>query len=129
VREADSREEILGTLGQHGGYVKAPWCGDEECEAPIKEPLAAEIVMCPFDDAEPIGDAADHAMTPTRRVRSVTTPRPRPPSSRKTIESRGPITGAVDTDTAHCCRYMRRLAFYSVIYTLSVEQSKCPAVG
>ena len=56
VREADSREEILGTLGQHGGYVKAPWCGDEDCEEPIKEPLAAEIVMCPFDDEESVGD-------------------------------------------------------------------------
>ena len=56
VRKADSREEILGTLGRHGGYVKAPWCGDEECEEPIKEPLAAEIVMCPFDDEETVGD-------------------------------------------------------------------------
>jgi prolyl-tRNA synthetase len=57
VREAGSREEILGTLGQHKGYVKAPWCGDEECEEPIKDAMAAEIVMVPLDrDAEPIGD-------------------------------------------------------------------------
>jgi prolyl-tRNA synthetase len=57
VREAHSREEILGTLGQHKGYVKAPWCGDEDCEEPIKEAIAAEIVMVPMDrDAEPIGD-------------------------------------------------------------------------
>ena len=58
VREADSREEILGTLGRHGGYVTAPWCGDEDCEEPIKEAIAGEIVMCPFDDEEPIGDEA-----------------------------------------------------------------------
>ena len=58
VREADSREEILGTLGPNGGYVKAPWCGDEACEAPIKEPLSAEIVLCPFDDDESV-DADD----------------------------------------------------------------------
>ncbi|SDF14590.1 proline--tRNA ligase [Halorientalis regularis] len=57
VREAHSREDILGTIGQHGGYVKAPWCGDEDCEDPIKEAIAAEIVMVPMDpDAEPIGD-------------------------------------------------------------------------
>jgi prolyl-tRNA synthetase (EC 6.1.1.15) len=57
VREAYSREDILGTLGQHGGYVKAPWCGGEECEDPIKEAIAAEIVMVPLDrDAEAIGD-------------------------------------------------------------------------
>ncbi|MFB6159948.1 MAG: proline--tRNA ligase [Haloferacaceae archaeon] len=50
VREADSREEILGTIGQHGGYVKAPWCGDEACEAEIKDQIAAEVVAVPLDD-------------------------------------------------------------------------------
>ena len=57
VREAQSRNEILGTIGQHGGYVKAPWCGDEACETEIKEQIHAEIVMVPFDeDEEPIGE-------------------------------------------------------------------------
>ncbi len=56
VREADSREEILGTIGQHGGYVKTSWCGDEACEAVIKEPISAEIVMCPFEDDEEIDE-------------------------------------------------------------------------
>ncbi|GAA0246300.1 proline--tRNA ligase [Haladaptatus pallidirubidus] len=57
IRSADSREEILGTIGQHGGYVKAPWCGDEDCEEEIKEPISAEIVMVPLDrDEEPCGD-------------------------------------------------------------------------
>jgi len=55
IREADSREEILGTIGQHGGYVKSGWCGDEDCEEPIKDAIAADIVMVPLDrDAEPI---------------------------------------------------------------------------
>jgi prolyl-tRNA synthetase len=55
IREADSREEILGTIGQHGGYVKSGWCGDEDCEDPIKDAIAAEIVMVPLDrDEEPI---------------------------------------------------------------------------
>ncbi|WP_435144591.1 proline--tRNA ligase [Halobaculum sp. P14] len=52
VREASSRNEILGTIGQHGGYVKAPWCGDEDCEAEVKDQLAAEIVMVPFADED-----------------------------------------------------------------------------
>ena len=57
IREAGSREEILGTIGQHGGYVKSGWCGDEACEEPIKEAVAAEIVMVPLDrDEEPIHD-------------------------------------------------------------------------
>ena len=62
VREADDRAEILGTLGQHGGYVKTPWCGDETCEAPIKEPMAAEIVMVPFADEDPLA-GGDHDAT------------------------------------------------------------------
>ena len=57
IREASSRDEILGTIGQHGGYVKAPWCGDEACETEIKEQIHAEIVMVPFDeDEEPLGE-------------------------------------------------------------------------
>jgi len=62
VRTADDRAEILGTLGQHGGYVKAPWCGDEACEEPIKEPMAAEIVMVPFDTEDPLA-TDDHDKT------------------------------------------------------------------
>jgi prolyl-tRNA synthetase len=57
VREAHGRGEILGTIGRHGGYVKTGWCGDEDCEAVIKEEIAAEIVMLPLDDeAEPVHD-------------------------------------------------------------------------
>ncbi|MEF8779308.1 MAG: proline--tRNA ligase, partial [Haloferacaceae archaeon] len=52
VREADSRDEILGTIGRHGGYVKAPWCGDEACESEIKDQIAAEIVMVPFEEED-----------------------------------------------------------------------------
>ena len=59
VREADSRDEILGTIGQHGGYVKAPWCGDKDCEAEVKEQIAAEIVMVPFAEDDDRRDA-DH---------------------------------------------------------------------
>jgi prolyl-tRNA synthetase len=57
VREAESRNELLGTIGQHGGYVKAAWCGDEDCEGEIKDEIAAEIVMVPLDEDEsPIDD-------------------------------------------------------------------------
>ncbi|MFB6094957.1 MAG: proline--tRNA ligase [Halodesulfurarchaeum sp.] len=57
IREADEYEEILGTIGQHGGYVKAPWCGDPACESAVKDEVHAEIVMLPFEeDHEPVGD-------------------------------------------------------------------------
>ena len=50
IRTADSPEEIMGTIGKHGGYVKVPWCGDEACEEAIKEKVAAEIVMQPLEE-------------------------------------------------------------------------------
>ncbi|WP_433626964.1 proline--tRNA ligase [Halomicrococcus sp. NG-SE-24] len=57
VREAYEVSQILGTIGQHGGYVKTPWCGDEACETVVKDEIAAEIVMLPLDrDEEPIGE-------------------------------------------------------------------------
>jgi prolyl-tRNA synthetase len=57
VREADSRNELLGTIGQHGGYVKTAWCGDEACETEIKDEISAEIVMVPLErDEEPLGE-------------------------------------------------------------------------
>ncbi|MFB6162462.1 MAG: proline--tRNA ligase [Halococcoides sp.] len=67
IREADSREEILGTIGQHGGYVKAGWCGDEACEQPIKEAVAAEIVMVPFED-DPIHESCAICDDPAERT-------------------------------------------------------------
>ncbi|USZ72107.1 proline--tRNA ligase [Natronosalvus halobius] len=60
VRTADSPEEIMGTIGRHGGYVKVPWCGDQACEEVIKEKVSAEIVLQPLaeESAETDGEAA-----------------------------------------------------------------------
>jgi len=46
----------MGTIGQHGGFVKTAWCGDEACEEVIKEKVAAEIAMLPLED-EPAPEA------------------------------------------------------------------------
>jgi prolyl-tRNA synthetase len=57
IRDVHGRDEILGTVGRHGGYVKTGWCGDEACEAEIKDNVAAEIVLLPLDeDEEPVHD-------------------------------------------------------------------------
>lgn len=58
IRTAHGRSEILGTIGQYGGYVKTGWCGTEACETEIKDQIAAEIVMLPLDeDEEPIHES------------------------------------------------------------------------
>jgi prolyl-tRNA synthetase len=54
IREADSKNEILATIGKNRGYVKTKWCGKEECEEEIKEEVSAEIVVLPFqEDSKP----------------------------------------------------------------------------
>lgn len=50
IRVAGSKEEVLGTIGQNRGYVKTRWCGNEECETEIKDQVAAEIVVLPFEE-------------------------------------------------------------------------------
>jgi prolyl-tRNA synthetase len=64
VREADSVEEILGTIGQYGGYVEAAWCGDEACETVVKDEIAAEIAMVPFEAPDGIADGHDGEAPP-----------------------------------------------------------------
>jgi prolyl-tRNA synthetase len=34
---------------EKGGFLYAPWCGDESCEEKIKEETGAEIRVIPFD--------------------------------------------------------------------------------
>ncbi len=54
IREAESKNEILATIGKNRGYVKTRWCGDEECEEEIKDEVSAEIVVLPFqEDSKP----------------------------------------------------------------------------
>ncbi|PSG99711.1 MAG: hypothetical protein BRC28_03420 [Nanohaloarchaea archaeon SW_4_43_9] len=54
IREAESKNEILGTMGKNRGYVKTRWCGKEECEEEVKDEVSAEIVVLPFrEDSKP----------------------------------------------------------------------------
>lgn len=54
IHEASRCNGILSTIGQHGGYMKTPWCGDEACKDEIKEQITAEVVMVSLnnEDAE-----------------------------------------------------------------------------
>ncbi|MFP4229980.1 MAG: His/Gly/Thr/Pro-type tRNA ligase C-terminal domain-containing protein, partial [Candidatus Nanohaloarchaea archaeon] len=63
IRKADSKNEILATIGKNRGYVKTRWCGKEECEEEIKDEVSAEIVVLPFQEgSEPdsIQSEEDH---------------------------------------------------------------------
>ncbi len=49
TRTAETLDEILDNIDTYGGYVKTAWCGEEECEAKVKDEVHAEIVLLPFD--------------------------------------------------------------------------------
>ena len=40
---------------EKGGFLYAPWCGDENCEEKIKDETGAEIRVIPFDDPKKEG--------------------------------------------------------------------------
>jgi len=44
-----SYEEFKKVLCEKGGFIKAGWCGDADCEAKIKEETGATIRVLPFD--------------------------------------------------------------------------------
>ena len=47
-RSVDDYEKFKEEL-EKGGFLYAPWCGDERCEEKIKEETGAEIRVIPFD--------------------------------------------------------------------------------
>jgi len=47
-RSVDDYEKFKEEL-EKGGFLYAPWCGDENCEEKIKEETGAEIRVIPFD--------------------------------------------------------------------------------
>ncbi len=51
TRSADSYEEFKGLI-KEGGFVKAGWCGSEECEVKIKEETGADIRLLTDEKAK-----------------------------------------------------------------------------
>lgn len=46
-------DAFVKTLKAKGGFIKAAWCGNAECEAKIKEETGATIRLRPFEKEEP----------------------------------------------------------------------------
>jgi len=46
---ATTMEEFKQTLDQKGGFIKAMWCGDNDCEEKIKEETSATSRCIPFE--------------------------------------------------------------------------------
>ena len=54
--EARDYEEFCRTIEEKPGFVKAMWCGEQECEDKIKEDTTATSRCMPFEGNEPIAD-------------------------------------------------------------------------
>ncbi len=50
---AKTYDELKKFICGKGGFVKAAWCGDADCEAKIKEETGATIRVIPFEKEEP----------------------------------------------------------------------------
>jgi prolyl-tRNA synthetase len=46
---AESYDEFKQILDSRGGFIKAGWCGDQNCEVIIKEETSADIRVVPFE--------------------------------------------------------------------------------
>jgi len=52
ITPANSYEEFRSLLEEKKGFVKAPWCANQECEAGIKQETGATIRVLPFTDEQ-----------------------------------------------------------------------------
>ncbi len=52
IRKVETYQEFKRVLDQKGGFIKACWCSDPECEEGIKEETGATIRLIPFQKEE-----------------------------------------------------------------------------
>ncbi|MCX8203957.1 MAG: proline--tRNA ligase, partial [Nitrososphaeria archaeon] len=54
LSEARSFEEFARALEEKGGFVRATYCGSEECETKIKDLTGATVRVIPFEREPPL---------------------------------------------------------------------------
>lgn len=52
ITKVNTYDEFKKALKEKGGIISAPWCGDKECEAKIKEENGTKITNIPFDQGK-----------------------------------------------------------------------------
>ncbi|MCL5068283.1 MAG: His/Gly/Thr/Pro-type tRNA ligase C-terminal domain-containing protein, partial [Thaumarchaeota archaeon] len=53
--DAESFEELEKIMATEGGFVRAPWCGSEECEVKVKNDTGADIRFLPLEEKPEAG--------------------------------------------------------------------------
>lgn len=68
THDVESYEEFKEVLETKGGFLKAHWCGDENCEAKIKEETKATTRCIPFDQKEENGQCVYCGKKSSKRI-------------------------------------------------------------
>lgn len=53
ITQADNYDTFKKTLNDRGGFIRACWCGDSECEGAVKDETGATIRTLPLTDEKP----------------------------------------------------------------------------
>ena len=67
TRVAKNWEEFTDILNTKQGFIKAMWCGDQDCEIDIKEETGATTRCMPFEQ-ENLGDVCVHCGKPAKKM-------------------------------------------------------------
>ncbi|MGI0092458.1 MAG: proline--tRNA ligase [Nitrososphaerales archaeon] len=51
--DAESLDQLKQVMESKGGFIRAPWCGSQECEIKVKNESGADIRLLPFDEPIP----------------------------------------------------------------------------
>ncbi len=55
THRVDTYRDLRSTLEEEGGFLLAPWCGEEACERQVNQETGATIRVIPFDEPDEAG--------------------------------------------------------------------------
>ena len=67
TRSAATLEEVRSIQNEHGGFIKAMWCGSRECELRMKEEIGVTARCIPYEQ-ERIGDVCTVCGAPSDKM-------------------------------------------------------------
>ena len=65
--EARTKDEFVNTFAEKAGFVKAMWCGEQECEEKIKEDMSVTSRCMPYDQ-ECLSDTCVYCGKPAKKM-------------------------------------------------------------
>ena len=70
ITMVDSFEAFKSIIG-NGGFISAPWCGDQSCEEQVKQETGADLRVIPFQEGDGIGTKLEACFCCERKAAKV----------------------------------------------------------